>query len=150
PLTRLPNRRAFVRQLESEWLRSQRYGHVFSLVLCDLDEFKQLNDRAGHLVGDDELMRFAARLTKSIRRTDFAYRIGGDEFALILTEADEADASIVIERVGATVADGSPVLRASFGVAVFDQQGTCDDLFRRADEAMYQAKRSGGSVAVAA
>ena len=150
PLTRLPNRRAFVRQLEAETLRSQRYGHTFSLVLCDLDQFKELNDRAGHLVGDDELVRFASKLTASIRRTDYAYRIGGDEFALILVEADDSDARIVIERVGATVAGGNPVLHASFGVAVFDQQGNCDDLFRRADEAMYEAKRSGGHVAVAA
>ena len=150
PLTRLPNRRAFVRQLEAETLRSQRYGHVFSLVLCDLDNFKVLNDRAGHLVGDDELVRFASRLTSSIRRTDFAYRIGGDEFALILVEADDSQARIVIDRVGASVADGNPVLDASFGVAVFNQQGSCDDLFRRADKAMYEAKRSGGSIAVAA
>jgi diguanylate cyclase (GGDEF)-like protein len=150
PLTRLPNRRAFVRQLNAETARSVRYGNAFSLVLCDLDEFKQLNDRAGHLVGDDELVRFASRLTASVRRTDFAYRIGGDEFALILVEAGDAEAKIVIERVGANVAEGNPVLQASFGVAVFDQQGTADDLFRRADEAMYAAKRSGGSVAVAA
>src|SRR5205085_5711941 len=80
PLTRLPNRRAFVRQLDAETSRSLRFGHSFSLVLCDLDEFKQLNDHAGHLVGDDELVRFASRLTDSIRRPDFAYRIGGDEF----------------------------------------------------------------------
>ena len=150
PLTRLPNRRAFVRQLEAETARSQRYGTPFSLVLCDLDQFKELNDRAGHLVGDDELVRFASRLTASIRRTDFAYRIGGDEFALILVEASDAEARVVIERVGATVADGSPVLDASFGVAVFDQEGSSDDLFRRADAAMYEAKRSGGSVGVAA
>ena len=63
PLTRLPNRRAFVRQLDVETSRALRYGHPFSLVLCDLDEFKELNDRAGHLVGDEELVRFAARLT---------------------------------------------------------------------------------------
>ncbi len=119
-------------------------------MLCDLDQFKELNDRAGHLVGDDELVRFASKLTASIRRTDYAYRIGGDEFALILVEADDSDARIVIERIGATVAGGNPVLHASFGVAVFDQQGNCDDLFRRADEAMYEAKRSGGHVAVAA
>jgi diguanylate cyclase (GGDEF)-like protein len=150
PLTRLPNRRAFVRQLEAETARSVRYGHTFSLVLSDLDEFKKLNDRAGHLVGDDELVRFASRLTDSIRRTDFAYRIGGDEFALILVEATDSEARIVIERVGASVAEGSPVLRASFGVAVFEQQGSSDDLFRRADEAMYEAKRSGANVAVAA
>jgi len=150
PLTRLPNRRAFVRQLETETARSARYGHPFSLVLCDLDEFKQLNDRAGHLVGDDELVRFASRLTDSIRAPDYAYRIGGDEFALILVEATDAEARSVIERVSAAMAGGDPVLHASFGVAVFDQQGSSDDLFRRADEAMYSAKRSGGNIAVAA
>jgi diguanylate cyclase (GGDEF)-like protein len=150
PLTRLPNRRAFVRQLDEETARCMRYGHTFALVLCDIDEFKELNDRAGHLVGDDELVRFARRLTHSIRSTDFAYRIGGDEFALVLVESTEADARVVIDRVGASCARGNPVLRASFGVAVFDQQGSPDDLFRRADEAMYEAKRSGGSASVAA
>ena len=94
PLTRLANRRAFVRQLEAETARSHRYGHPFALVLCDLDQFKQLNDRSGHLVGDDELVRFAGRLTASIRRSDFAYRIGGDEFAMILVEATDADARV--------------------------------------------------------
>jgi diguanylate cyclase (GGDEF)-like protein len=150
PLTRLPNRRAFVRQLDAETARSVRYGQPFSLVLCDLDEFKQLNDRAGHLVGDDELVRFAGRLTDSVRLGDFAYRIGGDEFALILVGATDAESRRVIERVSAAMAGGNPVLQASFGVAVFDQQGSSDDLFRRADEAMYAAKRSGGNIAVAA
>ena len=69
---------------------------------------------------------------------------------MILVEATDADARVVIDRVEATVIDGTPGLRASFGVAVFDQQGSSDDLFRRADEAMYLAKRSGGSVSVAA
>jgi diguanylate cyclase (GGDEF)-like protein len=150
PLTRLPNRRAFVRQLDVETSRSVRYGHTFSLVLCDLDGFKELNDRAGHLVGDDELVRFAARLMTSIRRPDFAYRIGGDEFALILVEATDADARAVIDRVSSTTAGGDPAVQASFGVAVFELQGSADDLFRRADEAMYAAKRSGGNIAVAA
>ena len=150
PLTRLANRRAFVRQLDAETARSVRYGHTFSLVLCDLDEFKLLNDQAGHLVGDDELVRFAARLTASIRRPDFAYRIGGDEFALILVEATDVEARAVIERVSEGSAEADPVVQASFGVAVFEQQGSADDLFRRADEAMYAAKRSGGNVAVAA
>jgi diguanylate cyclase (GGDEF)-like protein len=150
PLTRLANRRAFVRQLEAETARSVRYGHPFVLVLCDLDQFKELNDRAGHLVGDDELVRFAERLTSSIRTSDFAYRIGGDEFAMILVESTDAEARAVIDRVCDTVAEGDPVVGASFGVAVFEQQGTSDDLFRRADEAMYLAKRSDGTVAVAA
>jgi diguanylate cyclase (GGDEF)-like protein len=150
PLTRLANRRAFVRQLDVETARSLRYGHAFALVLCDLDQFKELNDRSGHMVGDDELVRFAARLTASIRGSDFAYRVGGDEFAMILVEATDAEARVVIDRVEDTTVDGARGLRASFGVAVFEQQGSSDDLFRRADEAMYLAKRSDGSVAVAA
>jgi diguanylate cyclase (GGDEF)-like protein len=109
-----------------------------------------LNDRAGHLVGDDELVRFASRLTDSIRDADFGFRIGGDEFALILVEASDLEARSVIDRVNAAMAAGDPVLHGSFGVAVFDQQGSPDDLFRRADEAMYEAKRSGGNIAVAA
>ena len=149
PLTRLPNRRAFVRQLDIEATRALRYGHPFSLVLCDLDDFKELNDRAGHLVGDDELVRFAERLTAAVRRTDTAYRIGGDEFALILVPAADTDAKVVIERIRASVDADEPV-NASFGVAVYAQHGSADDLFRRADEAMYSAKRSGGCVAVAA
>jgi len=149
PLTRLPNRRAFVRQLDVETSRALRYGHPFSLVLCDLDEFKELNDRAGHLVGDDELVRFAGRLTRAVRRTDYAYRIGGDEFALILVPAANDDARVVIDRIRAS-ADADEPVSASFGVAVYGEQGGADDLFRRADEAMYEAKRSGGSAAVAA
>jgi len=150
PLTRLPNRRAFVRQLQAETARSKRYGNPFSLVLCDLDQFKELNDRAGHLVGDDELVRFASRLTDAIRRSDFAYRIGGDEFALILVEATDGDARRAIDRVRSTMSGGTVDLPASFGVAVFESRESSDDLFRRADVAMYEAKRSGGSVAVAA
>jgi diguanylate cyclase (GGDEF)-like protein len=149
PLTRLPNRRAFVRQLGVETTRALRYGHAFSLVVCDLDEFKELNDHAGHLVGDEELVRFAGRLTDAMRRTDYAFRIGGDEFALILVPAADADARVVIERIRAS-ADADEPVNASFGVAVYGEQGSADDLFRRADEAMYSAKRSGGCLAVAA
>ena len=137
-------------ELEAEAARSLRFDHTFALVLCDLDEFKALNDRSGHLVGDEELVRFASTLTASIRRPDFAYRIGGDEFALILVEATEAEARSVIDRISATLAQRNPALQASFGVAVFDLQGSADDLFRRADEAMYKAKRTGGRLTVAA
>ena len=149
PLTRLANRRAFVRQLDIETSRALRYGHPFSLVLCDLDEFKELNDRAGHLVGDEELVRFSTRLTEAMRRTDYAFRIGGDEFALILVPGADAEARVVIERIRGS-ADAVQPVNASFGVAVYAEQGDADDLFRRADEAMYAAKRSGGCVDVAA
>jgi diguanylate cyclase (GGDEF)-like protein len=151
PLTRLANRRAFVRQLEAETARSSRYGNSFALVLCDLDGFKELNDRCGHLVGDDELVRFANRLTASVRRADFVYRVGGDEFALLLVESGEDQARHVVSRItDALAGESDPVIRASFGVAVYASGIDSQDLFRRADEAMYEAKRSDGHVAVAA
>ena len=151
PLTRLANRRAFVRQLEAETSRSHRYAHPFTLVLCDLDEFKALNDRAGHLVGDDHLVRFAAMLAGAIRRADSAYRVGGDEFALILVETGEEDARRVVNRIAERLeTDVTAGVRASFGVAVYEGVGDSDELFRRADEAMYLAKRSDSCIAVAA
>jgi diguanylate cyclase (GGDEF)-like protein len=151
PLTQLANRRAFIRQLEAETSRAHRYGHPFTLVLCDLDEFKALNDRAGHLVGDDHLSRFAAMLGASIRRADSAYRVGGDEFALILVETGEEDARRVVNRIAERLeTDVTAGVRASFGVAVYEGAGDYDELFRRADEAMYLAKRSDSCVAVAA
>jgi diguanylate cyclase (GGDEF)-like protein len=149
PLTRLGNRRAFVANLESEAARAARYGSVFTLVLCDLDEFKSVNDRAGHLAGDDFLVEFAARLGASIRKADSAFRIGGDEFALILVHASGQEARRVVERIAeATNKSGS--VRASFGVAVFEPSESPEEIFRRADEAMYRAKRSGDAVAFAA
>jgi diguanylate cyclase (GGDEF)-like protein len=145
PLTRLGNRRAFVRRLEAEAARAARYGESFALMLCDLDGFKELNDRCGHLAGDEQLVDFALRLGASIRREDGAYRVGGDEFALILVEAGVLDARRVANRVSA----GSGELSASFGVAVYETGLTPEELFRRADEAMYSAKRSGHRVNVA-
>src|SRR5213079_1754620 len=80
-LTRLLNRRAFVERLDGEVARATRYGHRFALVLCDLDGFKELNDRFGHPAGDEALHRFARTLQSGLRKGDEAFRIGGDEFA---------------------------------------------------------------------
>ncbi len=140
PLTRLLNRRAFVERLEAEVARSRRYDREFALVVCDLDGFKGVNDRLGHTGGDDALQVFARSIEKAVRKGDDAFRIGGDEFALILAEATEAAARDVIDRVR----DQMSGMRASFGVA--SCPGDASDaqaLFRLADEALYQAKRSG-------
>jgi diguanylate cyclase (GGDEF)-like protein len=145
PLTRLGNRRAFMRRLEAEIARASRYGETFALVLCDLNGFKALNDQRGHLAGDEELVDFATRLSASIRREDGAFRVGGDEFALILVEASHREAQRVADRV-----IGSGELLASFGVAVYRPGVASEELFRRADEAMYSAKRSGERIAIAA
>jgi diguanylate cyclase (GGDEF)-like protein len=155
PLTRLLNRRAFIRRLESETARARRYGRAFGLVICDLDGFKALNDRYGHPAGDAALCTFAAILTQALRRPDDAFRIGGDEFAVVLAEASDADALEVAERVSAALAasdderlDG---VGASFGVAACPAHAEDPQtLFRLADEALYRAKRSGASVRFAA
>jgi diguanylate cyclase (GGDEF)-like protein len=143
PLTRLLNRRAFVDRLESEVARATRYGHSFGLVLCDLDGFKELNDRFGHPAGDTALQLFATTLRNSLRRGDEAFRIGGDEFALLLAAATEEAASEVVARVSHELTD----LPASFGVAACPadaQDGA--SLFRLADAALYEAKRTGSGL----
>jgi diguanylate cyclase (GGDEF)-like protein len=149
PLTRLGNRRSFMARLELETSRALRYGTPFALVVCDLDGFKDVNDRHGHLVGDHALECVADVLRAAIRSSDGAYRLGGDEFGLILVEAMAAEAGEVVERVSEALAvhDDARLsgLRASFGTAVCPEDGVAPSpLFRSADEAMYAAKRSGG------
>jgi diguanylate cyclase (GGDEF)-like protein len=144
PLTRLLNRRAFVEHLEAEVERATRYGRGLALVLCDLDGFKSVNDTLGHPAGDEALKMFAAAARKSLRKADYAFRIGGDEFALLLAETTDAEARVVIERVAERL-EGT---RASFGVASCPADATdAQTLFRLADEALYEAKRSGSGVA---
>ena len=123
PLTRLLNRRAFTRRLAIETARSGRYHRPFALVTCDLDGFKPLNDRHGHLAGDAALERMGALLRDALRTTDAAFRIGGDEFAMLLPETDEAEVRAVIDRIATGLTDASEPLfenlGASFGVAVY-------------------------------
>ena len=155
PLTRLYNRRAFTERLADESARSVRYDHPLALVLCDLNGFKALNDAHGHAAGDVALEQIGAVLRSGLRRADAAYRIGGDEFAMILPETTAADASAVAGRVSAAMTSAftgnMAGLGASFGVAVCPVDGASPEaLFRAADAAMYAAKRSGERVRLAA
>ena len=151
PLTRLGNRRAFMARLELETSRSLRYGTSFALVVCDLDGFKDLNDRFGHLAGDVALEHVADVMRDVVRGSDAAYRLGGDEFGLILVEAGQSEVEDVVERIAGALGqyEGEQLGRlcASFGVAVCPDQGvTPGGLFNRADQAMYEAKRAGGEL----
>jgi diguanylate cyclase (GGDEF)-like protein len=151
PLTRLGNRRAFMARLELETSRALRYGTSFALVVCDLDGFKDVNDRFGHLAGDEALEHVADVLRDVVRGSDGAYRLGGDEFGLILVEAGSSEVDDVVDRVGCTLVRSEDEhlseLRASFGVAVCPEHGvTPGGLFNSADQAMYESKRSGGPV----
>ena len=152
PLTRLLNRRAFIARLDGEVARSARSGTPFGLVLCDLDGFKGLNDRHGHLAGDEALRLVARLFCDTLRRSDDVFRIGGDEFALLLPDASAAAAAEIVARVmtalEASVDPGLAGLRASFGVASFPEEATTPEaLFRVADESLYAAKRARAAVA---
>ena len=151
PLTRLLNRRAFIDRLESEVARALRFDRDFGLVLCDLDGFKGVNDSLGHPAGDDVLEAFGKVVRKALRKHDAAFRIGGDEFALVLAEASEEDTREVIGRIQRKLERGADArlmgTRASFGVAQCPSDATdAQMLFRRADEALYRAKRSGAGI----
>jgi diguanylate cyclase (GGDEF)-like protein len=140
-LTGLPNRRAFRRRLA----REIDNGDGFALVLCDMDNLKLVNDTHGHKAGDVALQMLAAALRSELRRSDEAYRIGGDEFGVILPEASRLDAERVMRRlrvaVGAGVLQSGDRIEASFGVAVHQPGDDAERLVGRADEALYMAKR---------
>src|SRR5207247_254919 len=99
PLTRLLTRRVFMERLDSEAARSNRSGRPFALVLCDVDRFKLLNDSQGHLAGDEALRILGRILVEALRRSDVAFRIGGDEFALVLPDVDTDAIEAVVERI---------------------------------------------------
>jgi diguanylate cyclase (GGDEF)-like protein/PAS domain S-box-containing protein len=145
PLTGLANYRYFFESLESEIHRSARSERPFSLLLLDLDGLKAINDLHGHLVGDHALMRFAEVLRQHCRSTDHAARYGGDEFALLLIESDEAMARQVTARIEECLGRDSeqPALAVSAGYATYPADGLMPRvLISAADRRLYQCKSS--------
>ncbi len=153
-LTRLLNRRALLRELEEACGGRATSVQQLALVFLDLDNFKEINDERGHSIGDRVLEQIGLLLAKLVRSGDLAFRVGGDEFALLLRDATEEDARQIVTRVvTALEASIDPLLRrlrASFGIATSGSALEPEELLRIADEAMYQAKRSGTGVEVAA
>jgi diguanylate cyclase (GGDEF)-like protein len=150
-LTGLANRRHAERSLETELARAERFGGPLAIVLCDLDDFKEVNDRHGHLAGDDVLRELATVLQETVRNIDIAARWGGEEFVLILPGTDAVGGAQLAERAREALADrtiltqeGVPVrVTASFGVASWPEHGAGDELLGAADSALYQAKNRG-------
>lgn len=149
PLTPLLNRRAFIRELGRVKTFSQRYGAPASLVYFDLDGFKSVNDRYGHAAGDAALSAVAERLLANVRQSDLVGRMGGDEFAVILVQADEGVAAAkaqalaqTIEREPIKFGDWSAPLHISFGVRQISAEVEAEALIAEADGAMYTAKRA--------
>lgn len=150
PLTGLANHRALYQTLRRELAQASRYSFPLSVVLLDLDGFKQVNDLFGHPYGDEVLRQVARMATEACRGMDLPARLGGEEFVLVLPHAPKLAALQVAERLRRRIEETSLEeglrLSASFGVAVFPDDGnTPDALVRAADEAMYRAKRAGGN-----
>jgi diguanylate cyclase (GGDEF)-like protein len=151
-LTGLHNRRFLHQRLEEELSRSQRHGVPLTCVMLDLDHFKKINDTYGHAVGDNVLRDVASILRRHIRKSDIAVRYGGEEFVIVLFSSDARSTATVAERVRADVEDhvlksGDETFRltVSVGIASYPEEGikSADDLLRRADSALYQAKGGG-------
>jgi len=145
-LTGLGNYRTLVQTLEAEIQRSRRTGRPFALLLLDLDALKSVNDRYGHLVGSSAIRRLAAKMRTSCRTMDTAARYGGDEFAVVLPEADMNAAATVGRRICERLAqDGeTPHITCSVGAAVFPRDGeSIEQLFSVADSALYRMKGHG-------
>jgi diguanylate cyclase (GGDEF)-like protein len=145
PLTDLHNRRFAQERLAAEIARSQRHGHALTVLLLDLDEFKRLNDFHGHFAGDLALKEFARRLSRAIRGSDLAVRLGGDEFLVLLPECKLGDVQAVLARlqpleIGVNGAKVSFTFSA--GWTDYQPGESPEQLLQRADHALYSNKHS--------
>lgn len=152
-LTGLHNRRYFHETLAREVARAQRYSRSLALVVFDLDDFKAINDRIGHLAGDAVLAEASERVREVVRSADVACRVGGDEFAVILPESSITDADQLYKRLEHAVS-ARPVgqagrLRLSAGATDLRPEDDAISFFERADEALYRAKGAGKGTVVA-
>jgi diguanylate cyclase (GGDEF)-like protein len=148
PLTGLFNRRAFDERFDSEIERAARFNRTFALMLLDIDHLKRINDTYGHPIGDAAICTVADVLQSRLRRHDFAARIGGEEFAVLVVEGRSDTAASVarslLESLRKRDVPRAGHITASLGVAIFPEDaGTKDELFRVADNALYGAKNSG-------
>ena len=156
-LTELPNRRRFMETLEGEVRRAERFGAPLGLVLFDLDDFKLVNDRHGHQVGDLVLKKTGEVMLERVREVDLAARLGGEEFAVLLPGTDLAGAVSLAESLrqalseAAVAGAGGADVRttASFGVTEHSRERTASDLLAVADGALYRAKDAGKNRVVA-
>lgn len=149
-LTGLPNRESYQQRLEQEVSRIQRYGGSLSLMVCDIDLFKRINDTYGHLAGDKVLKIVARSLQSNIRDSDFIARFGGEEFVALMPETSAKEARLVAEKLRTRV-EASPFnfkkepvqITASFGISEFAKGENVEEVFQRADKALYKAKENG-------
>ena len=150
PLTNLPNRRAFDEGLARRMAEWRRHGRPLSILMVDIDHFKQVNDRHGHQIGDDVLRRIADVLRCTMRESDVVARFGGEEMAVILSGTDSSEACQAAQRVRRAIEQATFVLggrplkvTVSVGAAQCDAEENVTRLVKRADDALYAAKQAG-------
>jgi diguanylate cyclase len=150
PLTNLPNRYSYNERLTQEYNRWRRYRHSLTIVVGDIDLFKQVNDQHGHAFGDIVLTKIAHHLSAGVRESDFVARYGGEEFVMLLPETNIVDATRAINKLRSTISklefihDSEMVpVTMSFGVSEFQNDDTTSAVFERADKALYRAKEKG-------
>ncbi len=156
-LTELPNRRPFLKTLETEFARSRRYKHPVSVGMIDIDHFKQVNDCYGHDAGDKVLRAVSATMINEFRTVDYLGRLGGEEFAVVLPETDLSDAKLACDRllksIQATIIPlGSRQVSVTASIGLARASSTTLDgsaVLKRADELLYDAKRRGRNQVVA-
>ncbi len=153
-LTELHNRRYFHETLARETVRAHRYARKLALIVFDLDDFKEVNDRIGHLAGDAVLAEAASRMREVVRTADVPCRVGGDEFAVIMPESSLEDAEQLFQRIQtvmSTRAIGQAGrLHLSAGLAELNPEDDSVSLFERGDRALYAAKQAGKGRSMAA
>jgi diguanylate cyclase (GGDEF)-like protein len=152
-LTGLYNSRHFFDQLDKEIKRSDRYLHPISLIFIDIDNFKEINDTYGHMIGDKILVLIAKRIKTCLRTNDSAYRFAGDEFTIILPETTSIEAKFVADRIYSKFANESFLIdekeisniTSSIGIAEYQMNEGNQQFVHRADITMYEAKQCGGN-----
>jgi len=152
-LTGLLTRREFIARAEHYFKVAKREGHEFSLIILDIDDFKNVNDQYGHIAGDKTLVSFGESVRTTLRESDLACRFGGDEFVFLLPNTSSAQAGIFTERLHSKIREAVEVddLRinytASMGLATYPEAATenIDEVIRVADKALYHAKNNGGN-----
>lgn len=151
PLTGAANRRRFMKSLNDEIARHERYNSIFHVLMLDIDHFKSINDTYGHNIGDDALIETVSRLKASVRKQDLVGRLGGEEFAILLPETALDNASMLAERLRQAIADISINLgfeKLNFTVSIgvsgpSENIASADEILTSADECLYKAKRGG-------
>ncbi|MDG9666207.1 diguanylate cyclase [Hahella sp. CR1] len=149
-LTALPNREAYENRVRDEFERWRRYGNPLTLVVADIDRFKEVNDKFGHLAGDKVIQLIGKEISRRIRKTDFIARYGGEEFVVLLPETPASIAAEVMDKTREMISrlpfhfrNEKVRITMSFGVCEFHGDATVQGVFEKADQALYKAKRGG-------